>query len=161
MEQQEEVYIDPDLPMEQQIAFLRQHSLNFTFDTFEVLRDKLGTEGVELFKEILRRGNQRIVEMTDTMDFETITSLAGFTESILGLKAQMDYSRPDAFQYTISYCPYWEECSRRGLDAQLCHCMEQVYQQAMNEHIGTFTEPRRMCDGDAVCTFRMHNTMGR
>ncbi len=48
------IYIDPNIPMEQQIAFLRQGSLNFQFTVLEVLKEKFGDEGVNIFKTIWR-----------------------------------------------------------------------------------------------------------
>ena len=64
-----EIFIDPDIPVEQQIAFLRQHAISFKLDVFEVLKEKLGSEGIEIFKEILRRGYKRVIEMTKGLDF--------------------------------------------------------------------------------------------
>ena len=40
------IYIDPDIPMEQQIAFLRQIKSNLQFNGFETLKEKFGTKGL-------------------------------------------------------------------------------------------------------------------
>jgi hypothetical protein len=157
---EKDIYIDPDIPAEQQITFLRQHAITSKIDAFEVLKDG-GEEGVEVFKNILRKGYKRITEMTEGLDFQMLASLAGFSDKMMGLQTEMDYSNSDEFQYSISYCPYLEECKRRGLDMEFCHVFENVYMEEISKKLGEFTEPSRMCDGDKKCTFRMKNTFGR
>ena len=61
-EKEKNIYIDTDIPMEQQIAFLRQSTITFQFNTFEVLKEKLGSEGIEIFKDIVRKGTSEGIE---------------------------------------------------------------------------------------------------
>ena len=90
-----------------------------------------------------------------------LASLAGFSDRMFGLQTEMDYNKPDEFQYSISYCPYLEESKRRGLDMEFCHIFEDVYIEEISKNVGEFIEPARMCNGDSKCTFRMRNTFGR
>jgi hypothetical protein len=150
------IYIDPDVPMEQQIAFLRQSALSFQFNTFEVLKEKLGNEGIEIFKDIIRKGTSEGVEQIKEKSFEEISKVAGIPDRILGLHVTKDYIRPDEFQYSITYCPYLEESKRRGMDMN-----EDIQIEELNKNLAEVTEPIRMCRGDNKCTIKMKNTLGR
>ncbi|MBW1825290.1 MAG: hypothetical protein JRI87_12200 [Deltaproteobacteria bacterium] len=142
------IYIDPDVPMEQQIAFLRQSALSFQFNTFEVLKEKLGNEGIEIFKDIIRKGTSEGVEQIKEKSFEEISKVAGIPDRILGLHVTKDYIRPDEFQYSITYCPYLEESKRRGMDMNFCNIIEDIQIEELNKNLAEVTEPIRMCRGD-------------
>jgi len=73
---QKNIYIDPDIPIEQQIAFLRQSTLTFQFNTFQILKEKLGNEGVEIFKTILREGTRQGIDKIKDKSFEDIKKVA-------------------------------------------------------------------------------------
>lgn len=161
IEDGKEIFIDPDIPVEQQISFLRKNVIGAKIDTYLVLKEKLGAAGIELFKEILRAGYAKIAEITKDLDFQTIASFAGYSDHILGLKSAKDYMREDEFQYSISYCPYLEESRHRGLDSEFCHIFESIYNDMTNKSIGEITEPARMCDGDSMCIFRVKNTLAK
>lgn len=159
--QNDEIFIDPDIPAEQQIGFLRRQVVSARLDTFEVLKAKLGDDGIEIFKDILRQSYKRIMAMAQGVDFETLSEMAGYQDRMLGLKTRKDYGTQDEFQYTITNCPYLEECRSRGLDAEFCHIFEDVYAAEVSRHLGQFSEPARMCDGDQECVFQMRNTFGK
>ena len=53
-----EIFIDHDIPEEQQISFLRNSAIGARLDTYMVLKERLGEEGIALFKDILRQGYQ-------------------------------------------------------------------------------------------------------
>ena len=155
------IYINPDVPMEQQIAFLRQSALSFQFNTFEVLKEKLGNEGIEIFKDIIRKGTSEGIETIKEKSFKEISKVAGIPDRILGLHVTNDYIRPDEFQYPITYCPYLEETKRRGMDMDLCNIIEDIQIEELNKNLAEVTEPIRMCWGDNKCTIKMKNTLGR
>ena len=75
-------YIDTDIPMEQQIVSLRQSALTFQFNTFEVLKEKLGSEGIEIFKDIVRKGTSEGIEQVKGKSFEEISQVAGIPDRI-------------------------------------------------------------------------------
>ena len=156
-----EIFIDHDIPEEQQISFLRHSAIGARLDTYMVLKERLGEEGIALFKDILRQGYQGIVEMTKDLDFPTIAHFAGYGDHMMGLNSETDYIEEDVFQYSITQCPYLEKSRERGLDMEFCHIFEEVYLDEINKHIGEFTEPERMCDGNSKCTFKMRNTLGK
>ena len=158
---EKDLYIDLDIPAEQQIAFLRQHAVSSRIDDFVVLKEKLGSRGTEIFKDILRQSYKCVIEMTKGLDFQTLSSLAGFSDRMFGLQTKMDYNKPDEFQYSITSCPYLDESKSRGMDMEFCHIFENVYMEEITKNIGEFTEPDRMCNGDSKCSFRMRNTFGR
>jgi hypothetical protein len=153
-------YIDPDIPMEQQIAFLRQSALVFQFNTFEVLKDKLGSEGIEIFKAILRKGTREGIEKIKAMSFEELKKMAGIPDRIMGLHVSQDSTGPDELQYTITYCPYLEESKRRGLDMDFCNIIEEIQIEEINKNLAEITEPTRMCWGDSKCIVAMKNRKG-
>ena len=152
---------NPDMPAEQQLAFLRQHIVNFKLDVFEELEESLGGQGTEIFKKILQRGCKRVNDMTKGIDFQTMAGFAGMSDRMFGLVTELDYIKPDEFQYSVTYCPFLEESKTRGLDNEFCHALEEVTTEAVTRELGEFTEPARMCDGDSKCTFRMRNTLER
>jgi hypothetical protein len=156
-----EVFIDHNIPVEQQIAFLRGSAIGSRLDTYMVLKERLGEEGIALFKDILRKGYQGIVEMTKDLDFQTIANFAGYGDHMMGLNSEIDYIKENVFQYTLTYCPYLEKCRERRLDMEFCHIFEDVYLEVINKNIGELTEPERMCDGNSTCTFKMRNTLGK
>ena len=149
------------IPAEQQIAFLQQHIVKFKLDVFEELKESLGSKGTDIFKKILERGNKRVNDMAKGLSFQTMSSFAGMSDRMFGLITELDYVKPDEFQYSVTYCPFLEECKARGLDNGFCHALEDVTTVAVTRELGEFTEPARMCDGDSKCTFRMRNTLGR
>jgi hypothetical protein len=152
------VYIDRTIPLEQQIAFLRRSALAFQCNTYAVLKEKLGDKGTEIFKAIVRKGTQEGVEGIKGKSFEEITKIAGIPDRILGLQVEHDYTKPDEFQYSITYCPYLEESKRRGMDREFCTIIEDVQIEEVSKHLGKMTDPARMCRGDSKCTIRMRNT---
>jgi len=160
-EKEKDIYIDTNIPMEQQIAFLRQSTLTFQFNTFEVLKEKLGSNGIEIFKTILRKGYSQVIKKAKRKSFEEITKVAGITERFFGFRTEQDYTKPDEFQYSITYCPYLEECKRRGIGVDFCTIIEDVETEEVSKSLGKVTEPTRMCRGDNKCTIRMRNTFGR
>jgi hypothetical protein len=83
------------------------------------------------------------------------------TDRILGLEEEVDYSKSDEVQYSITYCPYLEECKQRGIDAEFCEVLESIGIEEISKSIGEFTEPKRMCKGDTKCIFKIRNTLGR
>jgi len=153
------IYIDPDIPVEQQIAFLRQGSLNFQFNAFEVLKEKFGNEGVEIFRTIWRETIKRGIDKIKDRSFEEIKKIAGLQDRIFGFKVEKDYVKPDEFQYSIIYCPYLEESKRRGIGMDVCNIIEEVEMEEVGKHLGEMTEPARMCRGDSKCTIRLRNTL--
>jgi len=155
------IYIDPDVPMEQQIAFLRQSALSFQFNTFEVLKEKLGNEGIEIFKDIIRKGTSEGVKQIKDKTFEDIKKVAGVGDKILGLHLKQDYVKDDELQYSITYCPYLEESKRRGMDMDFCNIIEDIQIEELSKNLAELTEPSRMCRGDNKCTIKMKNTLGR
>ena len=158
--QEKNIYIDPTIPLEQQIAFLRQSSLNFQFDVFEILREKFGNDGIEIFKTILRKGIRKGIDKYKGKNFEEIKKIAGLPDRIFGFQTEIDYTKPDEFQYSIIYCPYLEECKRRGLGMDFCNIVEEVEIEELSKSLGEMTEPTRMCHGDSKCTIKMRNTIG-
>jgi hypothetical protein len=148
-------YIDPNIPVEQQIAFLRQSAITFQFNTFEVLKEKLGGKGIEIFKTILREGTRQGIDKIKGKGFEEITKVAGIPDKILGLHVKQDYTKPDEFQYSITYCPYLEESKRRGIGMDFCNIIEDIQIEEISKNLAEATEPNRMCWGDNKCTIRM------
>ena len=155
------IYVDPDIPVERQISFLRQSFIHFQFNVFEFLKEKLGSEGVEMYKAIIRQGTRQGIEKLKDKSFEEIKKIASIPDRILGLKIQQDFSKPDELQYSITSCPYLEESKRRGMDIEFCKSLEDVQMEEVSRTLGELTEPARMCLGDSKCTIRMRNTLGR
>ena len=158
---QKNIYIDPDIPMEQQIAFLRQSALTFQFNSFQILKEKLGDEGVEIFKAILREGTRQGIDKIKDKSFEDIKKVAGVADRILGLHLKQDYVKDDELQYSITYCPYLEESKRRGMDMDCCNIIEDIQIEELGKNLAELTEPSRMCRGDSKCIIKMKNTLGR
>ena len=158
---QKNIYIDPDIPMEQQIAFLRQSALTFQFNTFQILKEKLGDEGIEIFKAILREGTKQGIDKIKDKIFEDIKKVAGVGDKILGLHLKQDYVKDDELQYSITYCPYLEESKRRGMDMDFCNIIEDIQIEELGKNLAELTEPSRMCRGDSKCTIKMKNTLGK
>jgi len=152
------IYIDSTIPLEQQIIFLRRSFINFQFNVFQILKEKLGDKGIEIFKAIVRKGTQQGVEGIKGKSFEEITKIAGIPDRILGLQVEQDYSTSDEFQYSITYCPYHEESKRRGMDREFCTIIEDVQIEEVSKHLGEMTDSVRMCRGDSKCTIKMRNT---
>jgi len=160
-EKEKNIYIDTNIPLEQQIAFLRQSTLTFQFNTFEVLKEKLGSEGIAIFKDIVRKGTSEGIEQIKGKSFEEISQVAGIPDRILGLHVKKDYTKPEEFQYSITYCPYLEESRRREMDMDFCNIIEDIQIEELNKSLAEVTEPIRMCWGDSKCTIKMKNTFGR
>ena len=158
---QKNIYIDHDVPMEQQIAFLRQSALTFQFNTFQILKEKLGDEGVEIFKAILREGTRQGIDKIKDKSFEDIKKVAGVADRILGLHLKQDYVKDNELQYSITYCPYLEESKRRGMDMDFCNIIEDIQIEELGKNLAELTEPSRMCRGDSKCIIKMKNTLGR
>ena len=154
-------YIDPEIPIEQQIAFLRQSAVTFQINTYEVLKEKLGNEGIEIFKTILRKGTSEGIKKIKKKSFEEIVKIAGVPDKILGLEVTQDYTKDDEFQYSITYCPYLEESRQRGMEMDFCNIIEDIQIEEVSKNLGEMTEPTRMCRGDGKCTIRMRNTLGQ
>ena len=158
---EKKTYIDSGIPMEQQITFLRQSAVAFQINTFEVLKEKLGNEGIEIFRTILRKGTSEGIDKIKEKSFEEIAKVAGVPDRILGLQVKQDYTGPDEFQYSITYCPYLEESRRRGMEEYFCNILEDVQIEEVSKNLGEMIEPTRMCWGDNKCTIRMKNTLER
>ena len=152
---------DSVMPMEQQIGFLSQSLISFQVDTFEILREKLAGKGIEIFKTILRQTYKQAFTKVEGLDFQQLAKFMGISDGVMGFQMEMDYLKPDEFQYSITYCPYLEECKRKGLGMDFCNVLEEVGTEEINKNIGEATQPERMCNGDNKCTFRMRNTLGR
>lgn len=155
------IYIDPAIPMEQQIVFLRQGSLNFQCTVLEVLKEKFGNDGVDIFKtmwrQIVKQGLNRIKDKS----FEEIKKFVGRQDRIYGFQQEQASTKPDEFQYFVTCCPYFEESKRRPISSELCNIIEEVEMEEVGRHLGEMTEPTRMCRGDSKCTVRIRNTLGR
>ena len=150
-----------EMPLEQQVNFLRQSLVNFQVSTFEILKEKLGDNGVEIFKTILRPMYSKGVEMVKGLGFQEAAKFIGFSDRVMGFQMEMDYLKPDEFQYSITYCPFLEECKRRRIDMEFCNVLEDVGLDESSKTLGKVEEPTRMCWGDSKCTFKMSNTLGR
>lgn len=155
------IYIDSNIPLEQQIAFLRRSVINLKINVFEVLKEKLGNDGIEIFKTIVRNGIRQAIDKHKGKSFEEIKKMAGLTDRIFGYQTKHDYTKPDEFQYIITYCPYLEESKRRGIGMDFCNINEDIEIEEFSKNFGEITEPTQMCHGDSVCTIRMRNTLGR
>ena len=157
----QQIYVDPAVPVEQQIAFLRQSFINFQCNVFEFLREKFGSDGVEMFRAIIRQGTRQGIEKLQDKSFEGVKKVATIPDRILGLKIQPEISSPDEFQYSITFCPYLEESKRRGLDMEFCNVTEEVQIEEVSRSLAEMTEPARMCRGDSKCIIRLRNTLGK
>jgi hypothetical protein len=154
-----ETPIDSLIPVEQQIAFLRQAAINFKFTTYQALKGKFGDEGVEIFKSIWRQIVRQGLDKLKDKNFEEIKKLAGLQDRIFGFCVEPDYMNADEFQYSITYCPYLEACKQTGSDAEFCNIIEDVEMEEVSKRLGEMTEPTRMCHGDSKCTIRIRNTL--
>jgi hypothetical protein len=152
---------DYEMPLAQQVDFLRQSLVNFQVSTFEILKEKLGDNGIEIFKTILRPMYTQGVEMVKDLGFQETAHFIGFSDRVMGFQMGMDYLKPDEFQYSITYCPFLEECKRRGIDMEFCNVLEEVGLDESSKTLGKVEELTRMCWGDNKCTFKMSNTLGR
>jgi hypothetical protein len=157
----QEIYIDHNIPLEQQLSSLRQSSIDFQFNAFEVLKEKLGNEGIEIFKAILRRGFRKAIDKYRDKSFEDIKKVAGIPERVLGFQTELDYVKDDEVQYFITFCPFLEESKHRGMDMNFCNIFEKVETEEVSQYLGEISEPSRMCFGDSKCTIRIRNTLGR
>ena len=83
-----DIYIDQSIPLEKQIAFLRQSFLNFQFDVFEVLKERSGQEGIEIFEAIFRKGYKKSIDKYKDKSFEEIKKVAGIPERFLGFQTE-------------------------------------------------------------------------
>jgi hypothetical protein len=137
------------------LLFFVKLLFSFQFNTFEVLKEKLGSEGIEIFKDIVRKGTSEGIEQIKEKSFEEISQVAGIPDRILGLHVKKDYTRPEEFQYSITYCPYLEESRRREMDMDLCNIIEDIQIEELNKSLAEVTEPIRMCWGDSKCTIKM------
>ena len=155
------IYIDRDIPLERQIVSLRQSSVDFQFNAFEVLEEKFGNEGIEIFKAILRRGFRKAIDKYKDKSFEDIKKVAGIPERVLGFQTELDYVKDDEVQYSITLCPFLEESKLRGMDMNFCNIFEEVETEEVSQYLGEISEPSRMCQGDSKCTIRIKNTLGR
>jgi len=156
-----QIFIDPAIPMEQQIAFLRQGSLNFQFAVLEVLKEKFGDEGVAIFKSMWRQVVSQGLDRITDKSFEEIKKFAGRQDRMFGFQIEQVSTKPDELQYFITCCPYLEESKRRGTGIDLCNIIEEVEMEEVGKRLGEMTEPTRMCRGDSKCTVRIRNTLGR
>ena len=154
------LYFDPDIPLEQQIVFLRQSSISFQLNTFQVLKEKLGDEGIEIFKTILRVGTRQGIDGIKGKSFQELKKMAGVPDRILGLHVKQNETGTDELQYTITHCPYLEESKRRGMEIDFCNILEEVQIEEINKDLAEITEPERMCWGDDKCTVKMRNIFG-
>ena len=150
-----------EFPLEQQIAFLRQRAINLQFDIFEILKKRFGSEGIEVFKSLVRQGYKRAFEMLEGQDFQTIATLIPLGDRMLGLQSNTESATADEVHYSVSYCPYLEESKHRGMDMELCTILEEIGIEEISKNLGEFTEPHRMCCGDSTCIFIMRNTQGK
>jgi hypothetical protein len=156
-----EIYVDPLVPVEQQIAFLRQAAINFKFTAYQALKDKFGNEGIDIFKSIWRQIVQQGLKTIKEKNFEEIKKLAGLQDRIFGFHIEQDYLKTDEFQYSITHCPYLETSNMLGINMDLCNLIEEVEMEEVSKNLGEMTEPNRMCHGDSKCTIRVRNTLGR
>jgi hypothetical protein len=156
-----EIYVDPLIPVEQQIAFLRQAAINFKFTAYQALKDRLGNEGIEIFKSIWRQIVQQGLKTIKEKNFEEIKRLAGLQDRVFGFHVEQDYAETDKFQYSITYCPYLETSNMLGINMDLCNLIEEVEMEEVSKNLGEMTEPTRMCHGDSKCIIRVRNTLGR
>lgn len=156
-----QIYVDPLIPSEQQIAFLRQSAINFKFTVYQALKDSMGNEGIEIFKSAWRQIVQQGLKTIKVNNFEQIKKLAGLQDRIFGFHVEHDYTKTDEFQYSITFCPYLETSNMLGMNMDLCNLIEEVEMEQVSKNIGEMTEPTRMCHGDSRCTIRIRNTLGR
>ncbi len=152
---------DSEMPLAQQVDFLRHSLVNFQVSTFSILKEKLGENGIDIFKSILRPMYKQGVEMVKGLGFQETAQFIGYSDRVMGFQMEMDYLKPDVFQYSITYCPFLEECKRRGIDIEFCNVLEEVGLDESSKTLGKVEEPTRMCWGDDKCTFKMSNTLGR
>jgi len=155
------IYVDPLIPVEQQIAFLRQAAINFKFTVYQELKERFGNEGTEIFKSFWRKIVQQGLKTIRDSNFEQIKKLAGLQDRIFGFQVEQDYMKTEEFQYSITYCPYLEVSKRTGSHLDFCKTIEEVEIEEVSKNLGEMTEPRRMCDGDSRCTIRVRNTLNK
>jgi hypothetical protein len=155
------IYIDPEIPLEQQIAFLRQSYFNFKFNVFQVLRDALGDEGTEIFKAIWNKTVSEGIRKIGDKSFAEIKKMAGSQDRIFGFRIERVDSGPDELQYVVSFCPYLEECKKRGMNLDICAIIEGIEMEQVSKSLGELTQPEQMCKGDTVCRIKLRNTLGR
>ena len=158
---QKKLYIDTTIPLEDQIAFLRQRIVNFQLDAYEVLKAEKGEEGVELFKEILHHGFKRVGAMAKGGKFQDIAAFAIQEEHVSGIESAIDSADGEAMEWSVYSCLILDGCRQRGAGPDFCEALEAVIIEENRELLGEFAEPSRMCRGDAKCRFVLKNTLGR
>jgi len=158
---EKKIYVDSNIPLEHQIVFLRKSLINFQYSVFEILKEKFGSAGIEIFKTIMRQRARQGIDKIKDKSFEEIKNLAGLPDRILGFQITQDYIRNDEFQYSITFCPYFAESKRRGMSPEFCNILEEVEIEEVSRNLGELAEPTRMCQGDSKCTVRIRNTLGK
>jgi len=157
----QDVYIDYDIPLERQIAFLRGRLVSFQLDVFEVLNKELGNQGVEIFRAILRHGYERVGGMVEGVSFKDLAEFALVEEHMSGLQSEIESIDENEFKWSVSKCPIWQGCQQRGMDNTFCDVLEETIIEENSKILGEFREPERMCHGDSKCTFVLKNSYGK
>ncbi len=119
--EKKDIYIDRDIPVENQIEFLRKGLIDRELVAYKVLKEKLGEKGEDLyfaFKEELMQ--QTVKDLGIKLEFEDIKRQAGEPDKMIGYRIDKDYGTSEEFQVIMLNCPYFERAKEYGLEKETC-----------------------------------------
>jgi predicted ArsR family transcriptional regulator len=152
----EDVVIDKEIPIERQIAYLRKGALNRELVTYQILKERLGEQGEDIYRAIKESLMQRAVkDLGIKLEFEAIKRQAGQGDKIMGYRLERDYEKAEEFQVSMLNCPYFEASKEHGLEKEICKLIcdweaEQVRKMGCEMEILS-----KIADGAEKCTLRI------
>jgi predicted ArsR family transcriptional regulator len=152
----QDVFVDKDIPVEQQIAFLRKGVIDRELVTYKVLKENLGEKGEDLYNTIKEAFMQQMVkDLGMKIEFEQMKQQAGQADKMLGYQLKRDYVKADEFQISMLNCPYFEASKQHGLEKEICRlvCDWEVEQAGkMGLDMAVLS---KIGEGAETCTFRL------
>jgi len=153
-----EIFIDREIPIEEQINFLRNCILERDLTVYTVLKDHLGEEGKKLYHSIKVNLMNKALEKIgqEEIDFERVKQMAGIGDRILGYRLEKDYERDNEIQLSFKNCPYFEKAKEYGLEKEICDLICEFESQQLKERgIGQMDIISRIAQGADKCIFRL------
>ena len=153
-----EIFIDEQIPVERQINFLRNWTIDRDLVMYNILKEELGEEGEKLNRLIkVRLMDKAMTQLAkEKEEFEPAKNIAGYVDRILGYKIKVDDATPEKLQISLSNCPYLEKAKEYGMEKAICELVcEFEVQQAKERGIGELMILSKIAEGADKCTFKL------
>ena len=154
-------YIDPDIPIEKQIKYLRDKFSHQAVRTYKFFKREFGDRADELYERLYNMYMDDTVRdyniNLNDIPFDMIVAMAANDEDkSLGFKPEVAYSSADEVHSKLGACPYHDAAQRLDFHEPVCKFVCELNTKFMTDNTSYRAYlTSKIAEGDEYCIMKI------